>query len=165
MIVVMQEGATEAQVEAVISRLTEEGFDVHRSTGVMHTVLGGVGGKTDFDTVSFAVMEGVKEAHPIVSPYKLASRSFKPTGTVIKIKDVQIGGGEVVAMAGPCSVEGKEQIEISAEIKIRVIGQIDRRGRSGGGFILDHQRVVVVQPIRNTHGELSGIALLASGAN
>ncbi len=80
MLVVMQEGATEAQVEAVINRLTEEGFDVHRSTGVMHTVLGGVGGKTDFDTVSFAVMEGVKEAHPIVSPYKLASAQLQSCG-------------------------------------------------------------------------------------
>ena len=128
MLVVMQQGATEAQVEAVISRLTEEGFDVHRSTGVMHTVLGGVGGKTDFDTVSFAVMEGVKEAHPIVSPYKLASRSFNPTGTVIQIKDVRIGGGEVVAMAGPCSVEGKDQIEISAEIVAKGGAKIIRGG-------------------------------------
>ena len=52
------------------------GFDVHRSTGVIHTVLGGVGGKDDFDPGVFEVMEGVKEAHRIVSPYKLASREF-----------------------------------------------------------------------------------------
>ena len=68
------------------------GFNVHRSTGVIHTVLGGVGGKDDFDLGVFEVMEGVKEAHRIVSPYKLASRNFKPGGTVVKIGDVEIGG-------------------------------------------------------------------------
>ncbi len=76
MLVVMQQGATEAQIQAVIDRLVEMGFDVHRSTGVIHTVLGGVGGKADFDLGVFEVMDGVKEAHRIVSPYKLASREF-----------------------------------------------------------------------------------------
>ena len=94
----------------------ELGFDVHRSTGVIHTVLGGVGGKEDFDLAIFEVMEGVKEAHRIVSPYKLASRRFRPGGTVVKIGDVEIGGERVVVMAGPCSVESREQIERSAEI-------------------------------------------------
>ena len=66
--------------------MVELGFDVHRSTGVIHTVLGGVGGKEDFDLDVFEVMEGVKEAHRIVSPYKLASRSFRPGGTVVKVR-------------------------------------------------------------------------------
>lgn len=128
MLVVMQEGAEEVRIQAVIDRLVERGFDVHRSTGVMHTVLGGVGGKLDFDVATFAMMEGVKEAHRIASPYKLVSRSFKPGGTVIDIKGVKIGGGEVVVMAGPCSVEGKEQIEISAEIVARGGAKIIRGG-------------------------------------
>jgi 3-deoxy-7-phosphoheptulonate synthase len=128
MLVVMQEGTAEAQIQAVIDRLVEQGFDVHRSTGVMHTVLGGVGGKMDFDVASFAVMEGVKEAHPIVSPYKLASRSFNPSGTVIQMKGVKIGGGEVVTMAGPCSVEGRDQIELSAEIVAKGGAKIIRGG-------------------------------------
>ena len=85
MLVVMQQGATEPQIQAVIDRLVEMGFDVHRSTGVIHTVLGGVGGKDEFDLGVFEVMEGVKEAHRIVSPYKLASRSFRPGGTVVKM--------------------------------------------------------------------------------
>ena len=88
MLVVMQQGATEAQIQAVIDRMVSEGFDVHRSTGVMHTVLGGVGGKVDVDLEIFEVMEGVKEAHRIASPYKLASRSFNPGGTVVKIGGV-----------------------------------------------------------------------------
>src|SRR5437879_11256174 len=105
MIVVMQEGATEPQIQRVIDRLVELGFDVHRSTGVIHTVLGGVGGKDDFDLGVFEVMEGVKEAHRIISPYKLASRGFRPGGTLVKVRDVEIGGGAVVVMAGPCRGE------------------------------------------------------------
>jgi 3-deoxy-7-phosphoheptulonate synthase len=116
MLVVMQQGATEEQIGNVIGRLTELGFDVHRSTGVVHTVLGGVGGKEEFDLDVFELMEGVKEAHRITSPYKLASRSFRPGGTVVKIGDVDIGGERVVVMAGPCSVENREQIERSADI-------------------------------------------------
>jgi 3-deoxy-7-phosphoheptulonate synthase len=116
MLVVMQQGASEAQIEKIIARLVEDGFDVHRSTGVIHTVLGGVGGREDFDTGVVELMEGVKEAHRIISPYKLASRGFRPAGTIVKIRDVEIGGGKVVVMAGPCSVESRDQIERAADI-------------------------------------------------
>jgi 3-deoxy-7-phosphoheptulonate synthase len=128
MLVVMQQGSTELQIQAVIDRMIEMGFDVHRSTGVIHTVLGGVGGKDDFDPAIMEVMEGVKEAHRIVSPYKLASRIFRPGGTVVKIGDVDIGGPRVVMMAGPCSVESREQIERSAEIAAQSGAQILRGG-------------------------------------
>ncbi len=111
----MQEGADEPHIQKVIDRLVSMGFIVHRSSGVMHTVLGGVGPVNDFDPMEFEVMEGVKECHRIVSPYKLASRHFKPGGTVIKIGDVEIGGSKVVVMAGPCSVENRDQIEQAAE--------------------------------------------------
>jgi 3-deoxy-7-phosphoheptulonate synthase len=116
MLVVMQQGATEEQIDFVIARMVDMGFDVHRSTGVVHTVLGGVGGKDEFDLEVFEVMDGVKEAHRIVSPYKLASRSFRPQGTVVRAGKVEIGGERVVVMAGPCSVESREQIERSAEV-------------------------------------------------
>ena len=128
MLVVMQQGATEKQIQAAIDRLVELGFDVHRSTGVIHTVLGGVGGKEEFDLGIFEVMDGVKEAHRIVSPYKLASRSFRPAGTVVKIGDVEVGGERVVVMAGPCSVESRDQIERSAEIVARAGAQVIRGG-------------------------------------
>ena len=116
MLVVMQQGATEAQIQKIIARLVEDGFDVHRSTGVIHTVLGGVGGREDFDTAVVELMEGVKEAHRIISPYKLASRAFRPAGTIVKIKGVEIGGNQMVVMAGPCSVESRDQIERAADI-------------------------------------------------
>src|SRR5438270_13224696 len=128
MLVVMQQGATEEQVAHVIDRLVDLGFDVHRSTGVIHTVLGGVGGKYDFDLAVFEVMEGVKEAHRIVSPYKLASRSFRPEGTVVKIGDVEIGGDRVVVMAGPCSVESSDQIERVAELVAGTGARVIRGG-------------------------------------
>ncbi len=128
MLVVMQEGASEAQTETVINRLVEMGFTVHRSTGVRHTVLGGVGPMDDFDPASLEVMEGVKECHRIVSPYKLASRHFKPGGTVLKIGTVEIGAMNLVSMAGPCSIETEEQIESSAEIVASAGAQVIRGG-------------------------------------
>src|SRR5579864_7327426 len=128
MLVVMDEGAGELQIQKVIDRLVSMGFTVHRSTGVTHTLLGGVGPVPDFDPVEFEVMEGVKECHRIVSPYKLASRHFRPEGTIVKIRDVEIGNGKVVVMAGPCSVENRDQIEQSAEIVARDGAKVIRGG-------------------------------------
>ena len=116
MIVAMQEGADGHQIQAVIDRLVGLGFTVHRSTGVMHTVLGGVGPEDEIDPAAFEAMDGVKECHRIASPYKLASRHFRPQGTVVKIGGVEIGGLQVVVMAGPCSVESRDQIEETAAI-------------------------------------------------
>jgi 3-deoxy-7-phosphoheptulonate synthase len=128
MLVVMQEGAAEAQIENVIQRLVDMGFSVHRSTGVRHTVLGGVGPMDDFDPAVMEAVEGVKECHRIVSPYKLASRHFKPGGTIIRIKNAEIGGPRVVSMAGPCSVESEDQIERAAEIVAASGAQVIRGG-------------------------------------
>jgi 3-deoxy-7-phosphoheptulonate synthase len=128
MLVVMQQGATEQQVQTIIDRLVEFGFDVHRSTGVVHTVLGGVGGRDDLEPAIFEVMDGVKEAHRILSPYKLASRSFRPAGTVLNIKGLEFGGDRVVVMAGPCSIENRDQIETSAAIVAAAGGAVIRGG-------------------------------------
>jgi 3-deoxy-7-phosphoheptulonate synthase len=128
MLVVMQQGAAEAQIQGVIDRLVGLGFTVHRSTGVMHTVLGGVGPVEELDPADFEAMDGVKECHRIVSPYKLASRNWKPQGTVIKIKSVEIGGPKVVTMAGPCSVESRDQIENVAGFVAAQGAQIMRGG-------------------------------------
>lgn len=128
MLVVMQEGAVDAHVQSVIDRLVEMGFTVHRSTGVRHVVLGGVGPVEEFDPADFEAMPGVKECHRIVSPYKLASRHFNPAGTVIHVGGVAIGGDRVVTMAGPCSVENAEQIERAAEIAASGGAQVIRGG-------------------------------------
>jgi 3-deoxy-7-phosphoheptulonate synthase len=113
MVVVMQEGAPEEQIQSVIDRLVQMGFDVHRSTGAAHTVLGAVGGAA-VDPRDVELLEGVREVVKISASYKLASRVFKPGGTIVKVgppgRQVEIGGRDVVMMAGPCTVESQEQI-------------------------------------------------------
>jgi 3-deoxy-7-phosphoheptulonate synthase len=128
MIVVMEEGATEVMVQNVIDRMVEMEFTVHRSTGVVHTVLGGVGPEERVDPKELEVLEGVKECHRIMSPYKLASRHFRPSGTVVKVRDVEIGGNQVVLMAGPCSIESRDQIARCASIVAEAGGRVIRGG-------------------------------------
>ena len=116
MIVAMQEAADEGQIQQVIENLVKMGFEVHRSTGARMTVLGAVGAGIDFDIRNLELLPGVQEVHRISSPYKLAGRSFRPEGTLVKLANgVEVGGNEVVVMAGPCSVESREQLFSTAE--------------------------------------------------
>jgi 3-deoxy-7-phosphoheptulonate synthase len=128
MVVVMRERASDEQVQNVIAKLMEMGFDVHRSTGALRTVLGAVGGTRQFDTALLEVLDGVQEVHRITEPYKLASRTFKPDNTVITIGDVRVGGDEVIVMAGPCSAETEEQVEASAASVKRAGAKVLRGG-------------------------------------
>jgi 3-deoxy-7-phosphoheptulonate synthase len=116
MIIAMQPGASEKQIDSVIERLVNLGFEVHRSTGEQQTVLGAVGAKIDFDVREIEVLDAVQQVHRISAPYKLVGRTFRPEGTIVKFGNgVQIGGREVVVMAGPCSVESHEQLFSAAE--------------------------------------------------
>src|SRR6267378_102770 len=129
MVIVMQEGATDAQIQHVIERLVASGFNVHRSTGESHTVLGAVGVHRDFDHRDFELLDGVREVMRITQPFKLASREFKPEGTVVDLgRGVKIGGNEVVVAAGPCSVESREQILSIAESVAKAGAKILRAG-------------------------------------
>ena len=128
MVVVMRERATDEQVQSVIAKLIEMGFDVHRSTGALRTVLGAVGGSRQFDTALLEVLDGVQEVHRITEPYKLASRTFKPDDSVITVGDVRIGGDEVIVMAGPCSAETEEQVEATAATVKRAGAKVLRGG-------------------------------------
>ncbi len=114
MVVVMQERATEAQVDAVIARLLELGMDVHRSSGATRTVLGVVGHGKLVEPALIGVLDGVHEVLRISEPYKRASRTFRPENTVVQVGDVRIGGEDVVVMAGPCSAETEVQVQASA---------------------------------------------------
>ncbi|HEX3663597.1 MAG TPA: 3-deoxy-7-phosphoheptulonate synthase [Acidobacteriaceae bacterium] len=117
MIVAMQERASEEEIQAVVERMMEIGFNVHRTTGAVQTILAGVGTPGVFEHADFEVLSGVAEVIRISSPYKLAGRSFRPEGTVVRFPNgVSIGGKQVVVMAGPCSVESREQIFASAKI-------------------------------------------------
>jgi len=131
MVVVMQEGATEDQIQGAINKLMEMGFDIHRSTGARQTVLGAVGAIVDFDTRNIELLTGVEEVVRISAPYKLASRHFRPEGSVIQLgKGVAVGGEQVVMMAGPCSVESAEQMETIAAW----VAKQDVRVLRGGAF-------------------------------
>jgi len=116
MIVAMQEAASEEQVQKVIERLIDMGFEVHRSTGARQTVLGAVGARREFDIRDIEVLPGVGEVHRISSPYKLVAKTFRPEGTIVRFPNgVSVGAEEVVIMAGPCSVESREQLFAVAE--------------------------------------------------
>jgi len=117
-VVVMQERATEDQIEKVVAHLVELGMDVHRSTGVSRTVLGAVGDDRQIDPRLIEMLDGVTEVLRVTEPYKLASRAFKPEGTVVTVGDVRVGGDEVIVMAGPCSAETDEQVNaVAAAVK------------------------------------------------
>lgn len=111
MVVVMQAGTDEPLIEAVIGRLSEFGFDVHRSSGTNQTVLGAIGVKPNFDTRQVQVMKGVAEVYRVTAPYKFASRTWKGENTRIEIKGATIGGDELVVMAGPNLVESESQMD------------------------------------------------------
>jgi len=131
MIVAMQESASEDQIQHVIDQLVQMGFEVHRSTGVRQTVLGGVGAQPDFDVREVEMLPGVQQVHRITSPYKLAGRSFRPEGTVVKFGNgLEIGGKNIVVMAGPCSVESREQLFTVSEL----IAKAGARVLRGGAF-------------------------------
>jgi 3-deoxy-7-phosphoheptulonate synthase len=129
MVIVMQEGATDEQIQHVIDRVVASGFDVHRSTGASHTVLGAVGVHRDFDHRDFEILQGVREVVRITQPFKLASRQFRPEGTIVDLgRGVKIGGTEVAIAAGPCSVESHEQIFAVAEAVSKSGAKILRAG-------------------------------------
>src|SRR5271165_2029739 len=131
MIVAMQESATEGQIQQVVEHLIEMGFSVHRSTGARQTVVAAVGARVDFDIRNLEVLSGVQEVHRISAPYKLAGRSFRPQGTVVEFANgLKVGGEEVVVMAGPCSVESREQLFQVAE----KVARAGARALRGGAF-------------------------------
>ena len=128
MIVAMQDAASEEHIQQVIERMVELGFNVHRTTGETQTILAGVGTPDHFEVTEFKVLAGVHDAYRISSPYKLAGRSFRPEGTQIRFANgVVIGGNQVILMAGPCSVESREQILTSAK-QVKAAGAQFLRG-------------------------------------
>jgi 3-deoxy-7-phosphoheptulonate synthase len=129
MIVVLQAGCTPEQQEAVLRRIREAGLVPHLSQGVMRTVVGVIGDdrtKEQLRTMLEA-MEGVERVVKVLQPYKLVSREFQPQTTVVSVGPVRIGGPEVVVMAGPCSVESREQI-LQAARAVKEAGAVMLRG-------------------------------------
>jgi 3-deoxy-7-phosphoheptulonate synthase len=132
MIIIMRPDATEEQINHVTERLKKLGFGVHLSKGVERTVIGAIGDKKLLISENVGVLPGVSEIVPISKPYKLVSREFKPKDSIIKISDsLSIGSSEPVAViAGPCSVESKEQIIDTA----KAIKNAGARALRGGAY-------------------------------
>jgi len=117
-IIVMNGKTDDADVEKVIQKLQEMGHKVHISRGERRIILGVIGDVENLASVPFYAFNGVEEIIRILKPYKLASREFKDFDTVVKVKDITIGGKEVIVMAGPCVVENEKQIfETARQVK------------------------------------------------
>ncbi|MEE9269686.1 MAG: 3-deoxy-7-phosphoheptulonate synthase [Candidatus Krumholzibacteria bacterium] len=125
LLVVMKTNATVSEIGAVIKAIEAMGLKPHPSRGPEQTIIGAVGGEKDMDMSRVEGMPGVGQVVPITKSYKLVNKEFKPGRTVIKVNGVSIGGDNFVVMAGPCSVESRDQILSSA-----------RAVKSAGGHIL-----------------------------
>src|SRR6201982_2169591 len=110
MIVNMSEGATEEQITHIIDRIREAGYQPHVTRGTERTIVAAVGSGRRHEIEALQVAPGVHNVVAIAQPFKLVSRQVRPERSIVKINGVSIGGPEVVVIAGPCSVESREQL-------------------------------------------------------
>ncbi|SMO61750.1 3-deoxy-7-phosphoheptulonate synthase [Melghirimyces algeriensis] len=114
MIIVLERDASQKQVDSIAKALEEKGIRIHYSKGVDKTILGLIGDKKTLSGLSVERFSGVEKVVHVSEPFKLAGRSFQPESSRIQVRNVEIGGGNPVVIAGPCSVESREQILESA---------------------------------------------------
>jgi len=128
LVIILDKKATEVQIDNIIKHLEGFGFQIHKSTGAERTIIGAIGVKPNFDTRNISILDGVDEVYRVTTPYKLAGRSFQEHDTVIKIKDVELGGNRIAMIAGPCSVENEDQIFRLAKIVAKSGAKLLRGG-------------------------------------
>ena len=129
MIILMKKNATQEQIDHVTDWIASVGYKPHLSQGVERTLIGAIGddrGKTQLKSATF--LPGVEKVVPILKAYKLAGREFREKDTVIRVGEVQIGGGEFTVMAGPCSIESEEQLMESGYVAKKAGAKILRSG-------------------------------------
>ena len=118
MVIVMKHNATLEEVADVVQSIESLGFKAHLSRGEERTIIGVIGDERPVEPEQFELLPGVERAVRILHPFKLASRDFHPEDSVVRINGVAVGGKQVVLMAGPCSVESREQLrETAAAVK------------------------------------------------
>ncbi len=110
MIVVMKKSAEEHEIHEVIARIEELGYRAHLSHGEERTIIGIIGDERPLVAEPLEALSGVENIMPILEPFKLASRDFKPEPTIFDVDGVTVGGDEIVVIAGPCAVESREQL-------------------------------------------------------
>ena len=131
MIVNMKDGATEQQIEHVIERVREAGYQAHVTRGTERCIVAAVGSGRRHEIEALQAAPGVDNVVPIAQPYKLVSRQVRPEGSVVDVAGVRIGNGEaVVVIAGPCSVESREQLLATA----RAVKSAGARLLRGGAY-------------------------------
>jgi 3-deoxy-7-phosphoheptulonate synthase len=114
MVIIMQPGAGEAEIQGVVERIQSYGMEAHLSRGKERTIIGLIGDEREIDFDSIAALQGVERAIPILKPYKFVSRNVHPQNTIIEVGGVKIGK-DLVFMAGPCSVEEEDTMLRIAE--------------------------------------------------
>ncbi|MDH7601596.1 MAG: 3-deoxy-7-phosphoheptulonate synthase [Armatimonadota bacterium] len=121
MIIILAPSATDADLEELVNNLKERGYGVHLSKGVEKTIVGVIGAHDDQKPVlaeQLSSLAYVERVVPILKPYKVVSREFKPEKTIVRVGGVDIGGQKVIVMAGPCSVENEQMtLEVAAAVK------------------------------------------------
>lgn len=127
MIIVMRSRATSEEIGRVVARITELGLTPHTSQGVERTIIGVIGEERLIQKEHFSLLPGVEDVIPILKPYKLSSREFHPADSVVDVAGVKFGGGNIVVIAGPCSVESEEQL-LSTARAVRAAGARLLRG-------------------------------------
>lgn len=116
MVIVMKPNATGEQIKKVIVRVHNAGLRTHIVEGESRTIIGIIGDKKAIVTLALEALEGVEKSVTISSSYKLVSRDFQPTPSIVDVDGVKIGGGSLIVMGGPCAVESREQLMESAQI-------------------------------------------------
>ena len=127
MIIIMRNNATKSEIEAVEKQLADYGFKTHPIYGELKTVIGAIGDKRRISMNQLMMMKGVENVVPIMRPYKLASRELKKESSIIRVKDVEIGGNKLAVFAGPCAIESQEQFSYVAQ-KVKESGANILRG-------------------------------------
>ncbi len=118
MIVIMKHSATADEIARVVSNIEGLGFKAHLSSGEERTIIGVIGDERPVEPEHFELFDGVERVVRILHPFKLASRDFHPDDSIVKINGVSVGGNQVIVMAGPCSIESREQLrETAAAVK------------------------------------------------
>ncbi len=118
MIIMMDQNASESDVGRVVDRIRAHGFQAHIHRGDETLAVGVIGDTRGIGVNGFRSMRGVLAVIPIMKPYKMASRKFRPEGTVVNVGGVEIGGEEIVVIAGPCAIESEEQLmAVAKEVK------------------------------------------------
>lgn len=116
MVIIMNTNATEREIQDVIDSVHGVGLQTQVVRGEQKTIVGVIGDKRLMGSLAVDAMNGVEETVAISKSYKLVSREFHPTPSVVDVSGIQIGGNDLVVMAGPCAVESKEQLFAAAEI-------------------------------------------------